>query len=54
LIDQVQWINTPAMLGQGVPMVAAVRDRGEAAERLALGDDQLVEFEWPVFGAPGL
>jgi riboflavin biosynthesis pyrimidine reductase len=46
LVDHVQWVITPAVLGEGLPMVASVRERGEAVERFALGDDQLVEFEW--------
>lgn len=46
LVDHVQWVITPALLGDGVPMVAAVRERGEAVERVALADDRLVEFEW--------
>lgn len=46
LVDRVQWLITPAVLGDGVPMVAAVRTRGEAIERVAMGDDQLVEFDW--------
>ena len=58
LVDHVQWVITPSILGVGVPMVGALRDRSDGVERLALGDDQLVEFEWPssepVFGAPGL
>ena len=49
LVDHVQWLVTPAVLGDGVPMVAAVRTRGEAeppGKRQRLGDDWLVEFEW--------
>jgi diaminohydroxyphosphoribosylaminopyrimidine deaminase/5-amino-6-(5-phosphoribosylamino)uracil reductase len=50
LVDHVQWVISPNVLGEGVPMVSAVRERGEALERLVLGDDQFVEFEWPVLG----
>lgn len=53
LVDQVQWVITPVMLGAGVPMVTAVRERGAGVQRLALGDDQLVEFEWPSSEPPG-
>ena len=54
LVDHVQWVITPAVLGDGVPMVAAVRERGQAVEKLALGADQLVEFELEPLGfSPG-
>ncbi|MEO6223482.1 MAG: bifunctional diaminohydroxyphosphoribosylaminopyrimidine deaminase/5-amino-6-(5-phosphoribosylamino)uracil reductase RibD [Vicinamibacterales bacterium] len=46
LVDHVQWVIAPVLLGDGVPMVPSVRTRGEAVERMALGDDELVEFEW--------
>ena len=46
LVDHVQWVITPAVLGDGVPMVAAVRERSDGIERVALGADQLVEFRW--------
>lgn len=49
LVDHVQWLMTPVVLGDGVPMVAAVRTRGEAeppGKRQQLGDDWLVEFQW--------
>jgi diaminohydroxyphosphoribosylaminopyrimidine deaminase/5-amino-6-(5-phosphoribosylamino)uracil reductase len=55
LVDRVQWLITPAVLGDGVPMVAEVRTRGEAClhrslgegvERVTMGDDTLVEFDW--------
>lgn len=46
LVDHVQWVITPAELGEGVAMVAAVRERGEAMESVDLGNDRLVEFEW--------
>lgn len=64
LVDHVQWLITPAVLGDGVPMVAEVRARGElcearrslgeGGERVTLGDDRLVEFDWSTLGAPGL
>ena len=46
LVDHVQWVTTPATLGDGVPMVAAVRARAESVERVAIGSDQFVEFDW--------
>jgi diaminohydroxyphosphoribosylaminopyrimidine deaminase/5-amino-6-(5-phosphoribosylamino)uracil reductase len=46
LVDHVQWVTTSVMLGGGVPMVAAVRARAESVEQVAIGDDQLVEFDW--------
>jgi diaminohydroxyphosphoribosylaminopyrimidine deaminase/5-amino-6-(5-phosphoribosylamino)uracil reductase len=51
LVDHVQWVKTPLLLGDGIPMVAGVRSRGEAMDRVALGQDELIEFE---YGAPGL
>ena len=51
LVDEVQWLLTPARLGEGVPMVAAVKDRlsgpGGPRLRTRLGDDWLVEGTWP-------
>ena len=46
LVDHVQWVTTPAVLGEGVPMVAAVSARVEPVERVAFGVDELVEFDW--------
>jgi diaminohydroxyphosphoribosylaminopyrimidine deaminase/5-amino-6-(5-phosphoribosylamino)uracil reductase len=46
LVDHVQWVTTPAVLGEGVPMVAAVSARVEPVERVACGVDELVEFDW--------
>jgi riboflavin biosynthesis pyrimidine reductase len=45
LVDHVQWLITPHVLGAGVPMVEAVRANGDR-DRQPLGDDWLVEFEW--------
>lgn len=50
LVDEVQWLLTPVRLGEGVPMVAAVKDRwsgpGGPRRRTRLGDDWLVEGTW--------
>jgi diaminohydroxyphosphoribosylaminopyrimidine deaminase/5-amino-6-(5-phosphoribosylamino)uracil reductase len=46
LVDHVQWVMSPETLGEGIPMVPDVKARGEELERVALGEDQLVEFEW--------
>jgi diaminohydroxyphosphoribosylaminopyrimidine deaminase/5-amino-6-(5-phosphoribosylamino)uracil reductase len=51
LVDEVQWLLTPARLGEGVPMVAAVKDRlsglaGPQRRWTRLGDDWLVEGTW--------
>ena len=53
LIDQVQWVMTPAVIGEGIPMVAAVRERAEGIEAMPMGDDRLVEFEWLSSEPPG-
>jgi diaminohydroxyphosphoribosylaminopyrimidine deaminase/5-amino-6-(5-phosphoribosylamino)uracil reductase len=48
LVDHVQWVVTPSVLGNGVPMVPAVRalfaDRQISAT--ALGPDSLLEGRW--------
>jgi len=51
LVDEVQWLLTPARLAEGVPMVAAVKDRlsglaGPQRQWTRLGDDWLVEGTW--------
>jgi diaminohydroxyphosphoribosylaminopyrimidine deaminase/5-amino-6-(5-phosphoribosylamino)uracil reductase len=49
LVDHVQWLVTPVTLGDGVPMVTAVRARCEPmpdTARRRLGDDWLVEGPW--------
>lgn len=50
LVDEVQWLLTPTRLGEGVPMVAAVKERlsGDTGPwtRTRLGDDWLVEGTW--------
>lgn len=45
LVDHVQWVRTPAVLGEGVPMVQAVRARG-AGTGQPLGDDWLIDCDW--------
>jgi diaminohydroxyphosphoribosylaminopyrimidine deaminase/5-amino-6-(5-phosphoribosylamino)uracil reductase len=46
LVDHVQWLITPSVLGEGVTMVSSVRERFAHVTGMALGSDRLVEGSW--------
>jgi diaminohydroxyphosphoribosylaminopyrimidine deaminase/5-amino-6-(5-phosphoribosylamino)uracil reductase len=45
LVDRVQWIRTPAVLGTGIPLAPTGLPDPRDARTTRLGDDELVEFD---------
>jgi diaminohydroxyphosphoribosylaminopyrimidine deaminase/5-amino-6-(5-phosphoribosylamino)uracil reductase len=45
LVDRVQWIRTPSVLGTGIPLAPTGLPDPREARTTRLGDDELVEFD---------
>jgi riboflavin biosynthesis pyrimidine reductase len=45
LVDRVQWVRTPLVLGAGIPLAPTGLPDPRDARTTRLGDDELVEFD---------